>query len=188
MVVLAVSVSINPVFSTIKLLRWFIICQEVAVMPDIGTVLAIQIAQASEKTSNRKYLLTVAQTVRYLARPGWPLKEDGNEIDSSFAQLLLLCGNHDSKIEQLQQHKISMHMIHLRDETIWVNAILRIVFERYIAILQYFIAFWLRHFIWEYGFWPRESFTLWNLVDDHRNPWWNLKYVSTDLGYFCIYP
>ena len=32
------------------------------------------------------------------------------------------------------------------------------------------------------------SFTLWNLIDDHRNPRWNLKYVSTDLGYFCIYP
>ena len=35
---------------------------------------------------------------------------------------------------------------------------------------------------------PEGSFTLWNLVDDHRNPQWNLKYVSTDLGYFSIYP
>ena len=29
----------------------------------------------SEKACNRKYLLKVAQTVRYLARPGWPLKK-----------------------------------------------------------------------------------------------------------------
>ena len=62
-------------------------------MPDVGTTCYIQIAEASEKESNRKYLLKVTQTVQYLARPGWPLKEDGNEIDSNFAQLLLLRGN-----------------------------------------------------------------------------------------------
>ena len=31
------SVSINPVLSTINLLMWFIVYQEVAKMPDIGT-------------------------------------------------------------------------------------------------------------------------------------------------------
>ena len=62
-------VSINPVLSTIKLSRWFIVFQEVAEMPDIGTYYW-WIAQASEKTSNRMYLLKVAQTVQYLARPG----------------------------------------------------------------------------------------------------------------------
>ena len=47
---------------------------------DIGSYYPV-----SEKVSNRKYLLKVAQTVQYLARPGWPLKEDGNETDSTFA-------------------------------------------------------------------------------------------------------
>ena len=50
----------------------------------------IRIVQASEKVCNRKYLLKVVQAV-YL---GWPLREYGNEIDSSFAELLFLCGNH----------------------------------------------------------------------------------------------
>ena len=67
------------------------------------SVITIQIAQASEKESNRKYLLMVAQTVRYLARSEWPLKEDGNESDSDCAQLLLH-GNHDPKNKQTQQH------------------------------------------------------------------------------------
>ena len=62
------------------------IFQEEAVM--LTLALTIQIAQASEKASIRKYLQKVAQIVQYLARPGWPLKEDGNEIDSNFAQLL----------------------------------------------------------------------------------------------------
>ena len=42
-------VSINPVLSTIKLLKWFIVCQEAAVMPDIS--ISIPIALASEKAS-----------------------------------------------------------------------------------------------------------------------------------------
>ena len=33
-------VSINPVFSTIKLLRWFTVCQEASLKPDIGKVLS----------------------------------------------------------------------------------------------------------------------------------------------------
>ena len=70
----------------------------------------IRITQASEKISNRKYLLKVAQTIWYLARPGWPLQEDGNEIDSNSSQLLLLYGNHDPKIEHTQQHKITMYI------------------------------------------------------------------------------
>ena len=41
-------------------------------------------------------------------------QEDSDEIDSNITQLLLLRGNHDSKVEQIQQHKISIHMqIHL---------------------------------------------------------------------------
>ena len=75
-------------------------------------VLTIQIAQASETTSNRKCLLKVAQIVWYLARPGWLLQVHGNEIDNNFAKLLLLHGNYAwfKDIEQIQQHKISMYI------------------------------------------------------------------------------
>ena len=81
-------------------------------VPDIGTTYYIQIAEASEKESNRKYLLKVTQTVQYLARPGWPLQVDGNEIDNNFAKLLLLHGNYawSKDTEQIQQQKISMHI------------------------------------------------------------------------------
>ena len=44
-----------------------VIFQEEAVM--LTLALTIQIAQASEKASIRKYLQKVAQTVQYLARP-----------------------------------------------------------------------------------------------------------------------
>ena len=48
------------------------------------------------------------------------------------------------------------YSMYIRDETIWVNAILLIVFE-YIAIYCHIAIFdWIlvkRHFIWEYGFW-----------------------------------
>ena len=37
-------------------------------------------------------------------------RKDGNEIEGNFAQLSLFCGNHDPKIEQIQQRKISMHI------------------------------------------------------------------------------
>ena len=42
-------------FSRTKLLRWFTVCQEAAVMPDIGTC---RIIQATEKAFNRKYVST----------------------------------------------------------------------------------------------------------------------------------
>ena len=102
------SVSINPVISMIKLLRWVIVCQEAAVMPDM--VLTIRIAQASEKVSNWKYLLKVAQTMWYLATPGWSLQEDGTEIDSSFPSFYFLMEvMHDPKIgHDLRPLSISM--------------------------------------------------------------------------------
>ena len=45
--------------------------------------LLLSTAHASEKESDRNYLLKVAQTVQYLARQGLPLCGDGNEIDSN---------------------------------------------------------------------------------------------------------
>ena len=63
----------KSILSTIKLLKCFIVSQEAAVTPDTviqACLITIQITQGSDKESNRKYLLMVAQTVRYLARPG----------------------------------------------------------------------------------------------------------------------
>ena len=101
------------ILSIIKLLKWFIVSQEAAMMPAtvIQTCLiTIQITQGNDKQSNRKYLLMVAQTVRYLAYQV-TLKKDGNEINSNCAQLLLLCENHDPKIEQIYSSIIT------RDDT-----------------------------------------------------------------------
>lgn len=66
--------------------------------PDVGELLSA--AHGCEKETNRKYLLKVSQTVRYLARQGLPLRGDGSEIDSNFAQLLLLRANDDPKIHE----------------------------------------------------------------------------------------
>ena len=94
MVVLVDSVSINPVLSTIKLLRWFIICQEAAVMPAyIAWELHLSELHKPVRRSLIESIYRRLPSLQYLARVGWPLKDDGNEIDSNFAQLLLLCGN-----------------------------------------------------------------------------------------------
>ena len=58
--------------------------------PDVGELLLT--AHASEKECNRKYLLKVAQTVRYLARQGLPLRGDSNENDSNFAPTITSSG------------------------------------------------------------------------------------------------
>jgi len=55
---------------------------------------------ANSKEENRKYLLKIAQSIRYLARQGLPLRGDGNEVDSNFNQLLLLRGIDDFKLSQ----------------------------------------------------------------------------------------
>ena len=68
------SVSINPVYSTCSQA-----VEVIYILPRHGhdtwhwNLIVIWIAQASEKVSNGKYLLRVAQAVRYLVRPGWPI-------------------------------------------------------------------------------------------------------------------
>ena len=49
--------------------------------------------KGSEKAPDRKYLLKVAQSMIFNYSRMTP-NNDGNEIDSNFAQLLLLHGNH----------------------------------------------------------------------------------------------
>ena len=93
--------------------------QEVAIMPDRGTsnYYMIQIAHNPVRMNLIESLywwwLALTQTLQYFAIPGWPLKKDGNKIDSDFAfyffmEILI-------QIEQIHQHKISMHMIHLHN-------------------------------------------------------------------------
>ena len=65
---------------------------------DVGELLSS--AHASEKESNRNYLLKVSQTVKYLARQGLALRGDGDEIDRNFSQLLLLRANDGPKIHE----------------------------------------------------------------------------------------
>ena len=75
--------------------------------PDVGELLST--AHASEKESNRRYLLKVAQAIRYLAKQGLPLHGDGNEMDSNFSQLLLLRANDDPNIHEYLAKKIDKY-------------------------------------------------------------------------------
>ena len=45
---------------------------------------------ATEKRDNRHYLLKVAETIKFMARQGIPLRGDEDETDSNFMQLLNL--------------------------------------------------------------------------------------------------
>ena len=60
---------------------------------NVGEMLSSSLA--AQKRTNRQYLLKVAQSVKFLARQGIPLRGDGNESDSNFMQLLYLCGVND---------------------------------------------------------------------------------------------
>ena len=55
---------------------------------DVGEMLSSQYAQ--EKCTNRKYLMQVLSSVRYLARQGLAMRGDKDETNSNFYQLLLL--------------------------------------------------------------------------------------------------
>ena len=58
----------------------------------------------TQKRTNLQYLLKVAQSVKFLARQGIPLRGDGNERDSNFMQLLYLRGADDPQfLTGLQQ-------------------------------------------------------------------------------------
>ena len=79
------SVSINPVLSTIEVLRWFAKKQ---LWLRLRYWRRHLISKLQKPMKRHLYLLKVAQTSQSLPRPGWPLKEDGNEINRKFAQLL----------------------------------------------------------------------------------------------------
>ena len=47
---------------------------------------------ATEKRANREYLLKILSSIRFVARQELPLRDDRNETDSNFYQLLILRG------------------------------------------------------------------------------------------------
>lgn len=70
---------------------------------DVGVMLSSQLAK--EKQPNREYLLYVMSTIRFLARQALPLRGDGDEKDSNFYQLLVLCGESKPEIKAMMDGK-----------------------------------------------------------------------------------
>ncbi len=62
-------------------------------------------ANEKQKVLNRKYLLNIAQTIRYLCRQGLALRGSGNDIDSNFLQLLHLRACDDVVIQRMLEQK-----------------------------------------------------------------------------------
>jgi len=56
---------------------------------DVGVMLSK--THASEKFKNREYVFQVFHNIHFLARQGIALRGDGDEKDSNFTQLLMLC-------------------------------------------------------------------------------------------------
>ena len=65
-------------------------------MKDIGKTLSER--HSNEKLENRRCLLKIISNIRFLARQGLPLSEDGNEDDSNFVQLMKARGEDDTKL------------------------------------------------------------------------------------------
>ncbi len=61
---------------------------------DVAELLSQQ--HSKEKEVNRKMLLEILSSIRYLARQGLALRGDGDEQDGNFLQLLKLKGEDDS--------------------------------------------------------------------------------------------
>ena len=97
------SVSINPVLSTIKLLRWFIVCQEEDVMPDVAWEFHLSELYRPVRRRLIESIYWKLPRLWYLAWWKWPLK-DGNEIDSILPSFYFFVEiGHDPKLEQIFQ-------------------------------------------------------------------------------------
>ena len=85
-------------------------------------------AAASQKQQNRKYLLKVLSSLRFLARQGLSLRGDGDETDSNLYQLLHLRGEDYPPIHQFlqkQQLKYTAHKVQNELLSIMAQQILR---------------------------------------------------------------
>lgn len=93
---------------------------------DCGDMLSGQ--HAIEKAINRKMLLTILSSIRYLARQGLPLRGDGNEDDGNFIQLLKLRSDDDPSLTDWlcrKQNKYTSSDIQNEVLTIMSQCILR---------------------------------------------------------------
>ncbi len=70
---------------------------------DVGVMLSK--THASEKLKNREYVFQVFHNIRFLARQGIALRGDGDEKDSNFMQLLMLCKINNPKIQSMLEKK-----------------------------------------------------------------------------------
>ena len=74
-----------------------------ATTKDIGEQLSQQ--HAKEKESNRKMLLKILSSIKYLARQGLALRGDGDEADSNFLQFLQLKAEEDPAVIEWLKRK-----------------------------------------------------------------------------------
>ena len=95
---------------------------------DIGEVLDKQ--HMEEKAVNRRILLKILQSVKFLARQGLPLRHNSmGEIDSNFMQLLLLQSSDTSEIVTWLKKKTNKYISHdVQNEYLQIMA-LRIIRE-----------------------------------------------------------
>ena len=91
-------------------------------MGNVGEMLSSTLA--AQKHTNQQYLLKVAQSVKFLARQGIPLRGDGNERDSKFMQLLYLHGSDDPQfLTGLQQRSDRFISPQIQNKIIKVMAV-----------------------------------------------------------------
>lgn len=81
-----------------------------ATTKDIGEQLVQQ--HAKDKERNRKMLLKIMSSIRYLARQGLALRGDGDEEDGNFLQLLKFKGDSDPDVLDWLQRKLNKYTSH----------------------------------------------------------------------------
>ena len=81
-----------------------------ATTKDVGEQLVQQ--HAKEKECNRKMLLKIMSSIRYLTRQGLALRGDGDEDDGNFLQLLKLKGEDDPAMLEWLKRKVNKYTSH----------------------------------------------------------------------------
>lgn len=81
-----------------------------ATTKDIGEQLVQQ--HAKEKECNRRMLLKIMSSIRYLAQQGLALRGDGDEEDGNFLQLLKLKGEDDPGMLEWLKRKANKYTLH----------------------------------------------------------------------------
>ena len=74
---------------------------------DIGEQLSQQ--HAAQKVKNRQVLYQILSIIQYLCRQGLPLREDNDETDSNFKQLLLMKAENDLNLALWLQRKENVY-------------------------------------------------------------------------------